>query len=179
MLNRSSIIKLIFFSMLFSVSFISLGQNDTIQKPKSIFWQKVRFGGGLGLNLGNGFTNVSVSPTLYYPLNEKVTIGSGLNISYIKNRDVYNSWIYGGSAIAIFNPIDYIQLSTELEQLRVNINYPTLNGYYENNFWNTALFLGVGYRTQNITFGVRYNVLHKNSNNVYTDAWMPFVRIMF
>ena len=49
----------------------------------------------------------------------------------------------------------------------------------DDSFWNTALFLGAGYRTQNLTIGVKYNVLHKDNNQVYSQAWLPFVRVMF
>jgi hypothetical protein len=41
------------------------------------------------------------------------------------------------------------------------------------------LFLGAGYRNENITFGVRYNVLHKERDNIYAEAFMPFVRVFF
>ena len=67
----------------------------------------------------------------------------------------------------------------ELEELRVNANYNTNIGNVEDNFWNTALFLGAGYRSQNFTIGLRYNVLHKDSNSIYTTALMPFVRVVF
>ena len=46
-------------------------------------------------------------------------------------------------------------------------------------FWNTALFLGAGYRNDNITLGIRYNVLHRDRDNIYAEAFMPFVRIYF
>jgi len=39
--------------------------------------------------------------------------------------------------------------------------------------------LGAGYRTGNVTMGVRYNVLQDDSKNVYSDALMPFVRFYF
>ncbi len=42
-----------------------------------------------------------------------------------------------------------------------------------------ALFVGAGYRNENITIGIRYNVLHKDSDNIYAEAFMPFVRIFF
>ncbi|MFY7811566.1 MAG: hypothetical protein ACOVQ2_07535 [Flavobacterium sp.] len=41
---------------------------------KSVFWEKVRFGGGFGVNFGNNATNINLSPTLFYPVNEKFTV---------------------------------------------------------------------------------------------------------
>jgi hypothetical protein len=161
-------------------------QNDSIVKSKSAFWQKVSFGGGLGLGFGNGFTNLSLSPTGYYNINEKYMVGVGLTGSYISqsggsnnfNAIGYKSTILGGSVIGIANLIDFVQLSAELEQLNVNTKFDS-STIKSDNFWNTALFLGAGYRNENFTFGMRYNVLYKESNNVYSQAWMPFLRVIF
>ena len=83
------------------------------------------------------------------------------------------------SLITLFNPIHEVQLSAELEQLRVNNTYTAFLPSIKDNFWNTALFLGAGYRSQNVTVGIRYNILYRESNNVYSQAWMPFVRVYF
>ncbi len=155
-------------------------QNDSIVKPKSKFWDKVNFGGGLGLGFGNGSTNISFSPLAVYNFTPKIAAGLGLNYSYIKQRDFFQSSIYGGSIVGFYNPIQEVQISMELEQLRVNskiLSNQTLNS--SSNFWNTALFMGAGYNTGGLVIGIRYNVLYKQDNNVYSQAWLPFVRIIF
>ncbi len=150
------------------------------QEPsqKSEFWKKVQFGGGLGLGFGNNSTNISVAPSAIYNFNEKVALGLGIQYSYIRQKDFYTSHLYGGSIIGLVNPIPEVQLSAELEELRVNTDFEDPN-LSTDNFWNTALFLGAGYRTNNATIGIRYNVLHKDRNNIYTTAFMPFVRVYF
>lgn len=140
------------------------------------FWSRVRFGGGLGLGIGSGYTDIMVAPSAVYDFNEYFSAGLGLQGSYVKSRNFFESYIYGASVIGLFNPINEIQLSAELEQVRVNLTY---EDEFKENFWNTALFLGAGYRTENVTIGVRYNVLHDDDRNVYNDALMPFVRIYF
>ncbi len=145
-------------------------------KQKSEFWQKVRFGGGLGLSFGSGFTDITIAPSAIYQFNQYVAAGVGLQGSYISVRNNYEAFTYGGSLILLVNPIQEIQLSAELEQLRVNLNF---NDGFSDKFWNTALFLGAGYRANNITIGLRYNVLHNSNNNVYSEAFMPFVRVYF
>jgi hypothetical protein len=162
--------------VLFIFSIISYSQQDSIKKPKSEFWKKVQFGGGLGLGVGNGFTNISLQPQGIYQVNQKVGLGVGINGSYISQRDLYQSTIFGGSVITLVNPVDFAQLSAEIEQLRVSTSFENSTS---DSFWNTALFLGAGYRSENVVFGLRYNVLHKDSNNVYSQAWLPFVRVMF
>lgn len=155
-------------------------QQDSIAKPSSEFWKKVKFGGGLGLAFGNGYTDISVSPIAVYTINPYVGLGLGLQGGYIKQNDYFKSFLYGGSILGVFNPHENIQLSTELEQLRVNRSFQTISVTpLKENFWNTALFLGAGYRDQNVTFGIRYNILYTKSDQIYNQAWMPFVRVFF
>lgn len=163
---------LLFFSFLHA-------QDSLVRPKKSVFWEKVQIGGGLGLGIGSNYTNITVAPSAIYPVNEYFSAGLGVQYSYVKQKGFYDSHIYGASLITLFNPIREVQLSAELEELRVNNTYTAFSPSVKDNFWNTALFLGAGYRNQNITIGVRYNVLYKESNNVYSQAWMPFVRVYF
>ncbi len=171
----------VFLSCVFYLMMTSTLKAQVYQQTaqKSDFWQRVRFGGGLGLNFGNNFTNINVAPSAVYQVNEYFAAGVGLSGSYVKQKNYYDSYIYGASIITLFNPLPEIQLSAELEQLRVNNTYTQFNPHIEDDFWNTALFLGAGYRVQNFTIGIRYNVLFKESNNVYSEAFLPFVRIYF
>lgn len=156
--------------------------STNVSKPKlakSEFWKRVQFGGGLGLNVGNGFTDIGISPSAVYKVNEYFSVGTGLQFSYVSVNNNYNSFIYGGSLIALANPLDQIQLSLELEQLKVNTSFNSNLKLPANRFWNTGLFIGAGYRTNNITIGARYNVLYKDSDKVYSNAFMPFVRVYF
>lgn len=152
-------------------------QNDVPVQLENQFWRNVQFGGGIGLGFGSGYTDISVAPSVIYNFNEYVALGVGLQYKYLKQKDFYASHLYGGSAIGFFNPLPEIQLSAELEQLRVNVNLDGSNSISEN-YWNTALFIGAGYRSGNATIGVRYNVL-LDKNNIYGSAFMPFIRFYF
>lgn len=182
-------IKSIFTGGLFlltSLSFNTFAQESENTKPpknNSVnFWEKVRFGGGVGANFSSTYTNITLAPSAIYQFNQYVAAGVGLQGSYIdvkNNNPLYNykTYTYGGSLIVLGNPIPQVQLSAELEQLRVNMEAKKID--FTHNFWNTALFLGAGFHTHNVTVGVRYNVLHKDDNNIYYQALMPFVRIYF
>jgi len=155
-------------------------------KNPSEFWRHVQVGGGLGLGFGNGYTDIAVAPSAIYNFNQYVAAGVGLTGNYVRFRDYsssideYRSWIYGGSLIGLFMPIEQVQLSVELEQLRVNSTIEHFeDGTIHNDFWNTGLFVGAGYRTQNVTIGIRYNLLYDPDKTVYADSWMPFVRVYF
>ena len=142
----------------------------------SSFWNKVQWGGTAGANFSNLFTTVSISPQAIYPVNSFFSTGIGLQYSYFERNNRFNSHLYGGSLLNFFHPIPNLQLSAELEQLRVNTKFTTGE---RDEFWNTALFLGVGYRQNNFVVGIRYNVLFDENKNVYPQAWLPFVRVFF
>lgn len=179
------LLKTFFYILFFWNYSVIFAQQDSIPKTKSLFWQKVQFGGGVGLAVGNGFTNISLSPTGYYNVNKMFAVGVGLTGSYVAQQQNpsnfnslgYKSTIFGGSLIGLMHPIEEIQLSAEVEQLKVNRKFDEFLN--DDSFWNTSLFLGAGYRTQNVTLGVKFNVLHNDNNNIYSQAWLPFVRIMF
>ncbi len=162
----------------FSILLLLCGLLNAQQQDRP-FWQNVRFGGGLGLSFGNNITAVNVAPSAIYQFDAQFALGAGLNASYLRRRDVYNSWILGGSLIGLFNPIPEIQLSAELEQNNVDINFEETFGSADENYWYTALFVGAGYRTGNVTFGIRYDLLYDEEESIYADPWLPFVRFYF
>jgi hypothetical protein len=165
---------LVIYTVIISTS--TNAQNQPIASANA-FWENVQFGGGLGLGFNNGSTNISLSPTAIYNFNDYFSLGAGLQYSYVKQRNEFTSNLYGGSIIGLINPADQIQLSAELEQLRVNVDYGNFNG--SENFWNTGLFLGAGFRSGNVTIGGRYNVLFNKNDSVYGEAFIPFVRVFF
>lgn len=144
------------------------------------FWDRVQFGGALGVSVGSGYTDILVAPSALYRFNDYLAAGTGLQVSRVK-VDAYSSWMYGASAIGIVSPIEEVQVSVELEQMRVNNSFR--EAYYpgrpDESFWNTALYFGLGYTNGDVTVGVRYNVLFDKDKLVYNDAFMPFVRVYF
>ncbi len=154
-------------------------QRSNPEKPVSNFWSNVQFGGGIGLGIGNGYTDITIAPSAIYNFNEHFSLGTGLQYSLLKQKGLYTSNIFGASLIGLYNPIEEIQLSVELEEMNVNNKYQQIGSNYKESFWNTGLFLGAGYRMDNITIGARYNLLFDKDKNIYGDALMPFVRIYF
>lgn len=175
-LFSSQSIKILFFSaFLFAGSLSCFSQNTA---KKSAFWNKVRFGGGIGFNFSNGGFNGTISPSAIYQFNEYVAAGIGANVNF-RQFNGQKFWAYGPSAIVLANPIPQIQISGEFEQLRVNSSFQTTAGTLENDFWSPALFIGAGYRTQFATIGIRYNVLYDDTESIYLNAWTPFLRVYF
>ena len=171
--------NLTFLAILFSISFFSQTSENLLNSTPS-FWKKVQFGGGFGLNINSQFTEVNLSPGAIYRFNPKVAAGIGLQGSFVSSEGDYSSALYGLSLITLMNPIENFQISIELEQLRVNRTLVMIGGPNKaDNFWNTGLFLGAGYGSENVIVGVRYNVLYKESDFVYSSALTPFIRVYF
>ncbi|MEW4923905.1 alpha-ketoglutarate decarboxylase [Algibacter sp. 2305UL17-15] len=143
------------------------------------FWKSIRYGGGLGLNFGDGFFGATIAPSAIYEFNDQFAIGLGLNATFNNQKNVYKTTVLGGSLIGLYNVIPAIQLSTEFEQLNVSRRYDIRINAPDDKYWSPALFFGVGYRSGNVTFGVRYNVLHDDDKSIYIDPWIPFVRFYF
>jgi hypothetical protein len=173
------------YKLFFKLSFIilltsNLNAQVATKTPKSDFWEHVRFGGGLGLSTTNDFFTLGVSPSAIYEFNPQVALGLSLNYTYNRLKNQYRSNIYGGSIIGLLHPIPEIQLSAELEQLRVNRTFEgSLRELGDDNYWSPALFVGAGYRTNNVTIGLRYDLLYRDNRSVYASALSPFVRVYF
>ncbi|MGG5486874.1 MULTISPECIES: alpha-ketoglutarate decarboxylase [Flavobacteriaceae] len=169
--NLKKIILLILISVCFNTV--------NAQENTSDFWNHVRFGGGVGLSFGDGFFSGTLAPSAIYEFNNQFALGLGLNGTYNSRKNFYKSTIFGGSLIGLFQPINEIQLSAEFEELNVSRKWEDNLGIEDQNYWYPALFIGAGYRTQNVTFGIRYDVLYDEDKSIYADPWMPFVRFYF
>jgi long-subunit fatty acid transport protein len=169
---KKSLVLCVFFTAFWSFGYSQLSPRN------ADFWSQVYFGGSLGLGFGNNSFNASISPSAIYQANEQWGVGAGVNFNYAKFRDA-KFLAYGGSLLSLFNPIPALQLSAELEQLRVNRILELDGGNLEENYWSPALFLGVGYSSGNTTVGIRYNVLHDQQKSIYANALLPFFRVYF
>ena len=144
--------------------------------PPSDFWRHVQFGGGIGLNFSSGYTDVFLAPSAIYNFNPIVAVGAGLNLNYVASNNYYSSLVYGISTIVLVNPIPQIQLSVGLNESRVNYQEEGYYNYSED-YWDTSLILGAGYRTGNVTIGIGFNVLQNDRYD--TEPFVPFVRAYF
>jgi len=156
-------------------SSLSFSQDES----PSEFWRNVRFGGGIGLSFGNGFFSGTLAPAAVYQFQEApFSLGLGLNGTYNSQKNVFNSTVLGGSIIGLFDPIREVQASVEFEQLNVNRRSED-DQFIDENYWYPALFVGLGYRSQNVIFGIRYDLLYDSEKSIYANAYAPFVRVFF
>ena len=166
-------------TVLFFIIIYTAINTTNAQQNNSSFWNQVRFGGGIGLSFGDGFFSGTLAPSAIYEINNQVALGLGLNGTYNSQKDVYKSTILGGSIISLFNPLDAIQLSAEFEELHVNRKYENIYNLPNDTYWSPALFIGAGYRSGNVTLGIRYDLLYDENKSIYANAWAPFLRFYF
>jgi hypothetical protein len=175
-LKQNLVFNLILICTIFSVA----NAQDNSQKNTNAFWSNVRVGGGIGLSFGDGFFSTTLAPSAIYEFDNQFALGLGLSGTYNKQKNFFKSTVFGGSIIGLYNPLEEIQLSAELEELNINREFnQSFVTNIDDNFWNTALFIGAGYRTRNVTFGIRYDVLYDEDKSIYADPWAPFVRVYF
>ncbi len=163
-------------SLLVSTSFAQ--QLSDVENKEDTFWKNVRFGGGIQLSIGNSYTTIGVSPSAIYEVSDQFATGIGVSYLYTKQKlnDIkYN--VYGGSVLALYNPIKEIQFSTEFEEL-----YVTRKGddTYQEEYWLPAWYLGAAYAMgRHAAVGIRYDVLYDEEKSIYDSAFTPFIRVYF
>ena len=166
--------------LLTSIALIHLnlfGQNSELHKPH--FFDNVRFGGGINIGVGSSYSTFSISPSIIYDFSNEFSAGLGATYVYVKNKSTVNSTtnLFGGSVLALYRPINYIQISTEFENLKINQKYSFTN---EISQWQTALYFGLEYVTGNIAMGLRYDVLYDKVKNITnSSALNPVFRVYF
>ena len=162
------------------VLFALFGISGSCQNPgaQSEFWDNVRYGGGVGVGFNNAGFNASVSPSAIYQFSNQFSAGIALNFIYSKINDD-KLVAYGGGLVSFYTPLDFLQLSAEFEQLRVNREVATNIGVIDIDDWVPSLYLGIGYRSRNFTVGMRYDVLYDDETSIYLNPWAPFVRFYF
>ena len=168
-----TLLVLLFLSLFTTVA--AQGPTYTTQQPSN-FWKNVQFGGGIGLNFSSGYTDVFLAPSAIYNFNPTVALGAGLNLNYVSSNNYYSSVVYGISTIVLINPIPEIQFSVGLNESRVNYQEEGFSNFSED-YWDTSLIIGAGYRTGNVTIGIGYNVLQNDRYD--TEPFVPFVRAYF
>lgn len=142
------------------------------------FWSQVRFGGSFGAGFGNNVVNIVAAPSAIYQFNDHFALGSNLSFNYAKFGESRFT-AYGAGIMGYYNPIRSLQFSSEFEQLRVHRSYGNNFPDLKEDYWLPVLFMGVGYSSGPVTFGIRYDVLYNENKSIYANPWMPFIRVFF
>ena len=165
--------KNLFFLILFCVGFISTSFS---QQTSDSFADHLRYGGSFNVGFSNNYTTVGISPSAIYQFDNGFAAGTSLSYFYTQQKvfdQTFTSNIFGGSIITLYNPLPYLQISAELEELNVN------DSFYPDSYWLTSLYLGISYQTGPVSFGLRYDVLYDDTKSIYGSSVSPVLRVYF
>lgn len=170
-----------FFLFLFAISLSThsyVSAQNTVGTRESGFFDKVRFGGNLGISFSENAFSAFLAPKAVYDFNQLTSAGVGIAGSYT-NASNFSAHSVSGSIIGLFRPIQNIQLSTEFEENYVSRNWKLEGANRKDSYWYPALFLGAGYTEGPVTAGLRYDVLYDEQKSIYGSALMPFISVYF
>lgn len=146
-----------------------------IEIPKDSEPSPWRFGGGIGLAIGNNSTGIHISPSAGYMVAENVEIGSTLAYTYNKYRD-YRFNVFSGGLFTNYHIIPELFTKAHYEYYTGNRD---TNGISDN-FNESVLWLGAGYQNQGrVRFqtGIMYNILYDEDDSIFSSPWRPFAGV--
>ena len=73
--------------LFFSNALFAQGQTFA-SKTQSNFWKNVQFGGEIGLGFGSGYTDISISPSTIYNINQTVSVGTALRFGFVSSKKI-------------------------------------------------------------------------------------------
>lgn len=165
-------------------------KSKTQKKMNLPFKKTWRFGGNIGFSFWNSGTDILVAPKAFYQISPQFMAGFGLTYIYSSGEYIryyidrpgevfkYTSSSFGGSVLAVYRPVPYLQLSAEFEELYTNYNG---GDGFATKYWNDALYLGVSFvsGSGHVAFGFQYNVLYDARTSAYASALTPIISFYF
>lgn len=146
-----------------------------IEIPKELNTSRWRFGGGLGLSVGNNSTGIYISPSLGYMITSDLETGATLAYSYNKYRN-YKYNVFSGGIFGNYHIIPELFTRVHYEYYVGDRKYNNLSDTFNEN----ALWIGAGYQNYGrVRFqaGIMYNTLYDEENSLFSSPWRPFAGI--
>lgn len=151
-------------------------QSDST-KQNSNFWDKVYFGGNIGMQFGSS-TLIEVSPLVGYRITPKFSAGVGITYQYFHYR--YNRYnietnVYGGRVFGRYFFMPFLFGHVEYEYL----NLEAFDFYPQRRRVDVGSLLGGGGYAQQLgpRSAIIAMILYNFTESVYTPYTNPIVRI--
>lgn len=150
----------------------------SIQNTTPTFDGYWSYGGSLGFSFWNDGTDILLAPKAFYNISPILIAGFGVTYIYSDYKNIYNATIksnsFGGNLYFSARPINFIQLSAEYEGLQTN-----RSGYFEDEYWNNSIYLGLAFVSGRVSFGLRYDILYDSAKSPYSSAVNPVIGFYF
>lgn len=168
---------MIVFTFIFLI--IYPGKAQEKEADDRTFGERLYFGGGLSLQLGN-FTYVDVSPLMGYGITQRFSVGIGGTYRYVNDqyfRYKYN--VYGGRLFSRFGIFRNVFAHGEYEFL----NWENNNRDQQREWYNTA-FLGGGYSShlgaqEGYQIYILFNLFYDQFNSPYNEPYVIRFSVAF
>jgi hypothetical protein len=154
-------------------------RSQETEAPGPSFWDRVFFGGSLGLQFGD-LTFVDVSPLVGYRVTDQLSAGVGATYIYYRYRDYYGEYktnIYGGRIFGKYYFVENLFGYTEYEIL--NLERP--DDFQYNKFTRVNLssfFVGGGYRQWlGDRAALELMILYNLTEEPYSPYTNPVIRL--
>ncbi len=173
-------IKFKIFALLLLLSTGVIAQADSIKirrtPPKQPFWNRVYFGGNVGLQFGTS-TFLAVSPLVGYKITKKFSVGIGITYQYYQYKDQYfniQTNVYGARVFGRYMLTNFLFAHAEYEYL----NLEAFDFFPRRRVDVGSLLAGGGYIQQ---FGRRSAlvamILYNFTESYYTPYQNPVIRV--
>jgi hypothetical protein len=174
------------YSKLFFIFYFFILSSATVyaQPPQAgeTFWDRVYFGGNIGLQFGSQ-TLVDINPLAGYRLTERLSLGLSVTYLYYSYNDPYSNYnyssnIYGGSIFTNYFIFENIFAHIEGEVLNMEVPNNFLHRMVRDNIF--GFYVGGGYRQP---LGDRSSmnilILYNLNEDIYSPYQNPIIRIGF
>lgn len=136
-------------------------------------WDRVYYGGGLGLQFGT-LTMINISPDIGYKITQRYSAGIGLRYIYFADRryiPAVTSSIYGASVFNRFLITSFLFAHAEYEVLNGAWDYSTSRRFFIANVW-----VGGGIRQSVGGAGLNLMILWNINKSPYSPFPSPQIR---
>jgi len=170
---------------IFSQVFITEDE-ATGKTSKTSFWDKVYFGGDLGLAFGS-VTSINIAPEMGYIFTDKLSAGGGIIYQYYSLTSTVNPFstsVYGGKVFGRYFIWEDLFAIGIVEFVSLESKYYDYSGEFRNQerFWITSPLVGAGYMQRfsdkgGISIMVLFNLNSSQNSPYYAYDGMPIIRI--
>lgn len=161
--------------LLISSTGLVFGQRELEEVEEPGIWDRIYFGGGGTLQLGD-VTIIGASPIAGYMITDRWSAGVGVTYQYINIR--FHDWstnTYGGRLFTRYNIFPAVYTMAEYESLNMELG-PSRSAEAGRR-WVDRMLLGGGYfqtlgRRGGINIGIMYDFLYMAGSSPYNSPWV-------
>lgn len=159
------------------------------EQPTKSFWDRIYFGGNLGLGFGTNSTYVDVSPQVGYKITDRFSAGVGVTYIYYKEKFTaygmtykYETSIYGGDIFSryfftesLFGHVETGALNLDVPEQLTHYPYTVTYGRE----WVPNLLVGGGFRSGGEKVSFMIMLLYDLIDDPNSPYQNPILRIGF